>query len=989
MMKQILFVIAFTCTVAGSFAQRKVPAELQTRLEGKTKVRDIMREVESYYDSGRRYVPSNSIQEFESNNYHWWKKWEYWAMRRMNADGKIADYKWKNYQALQSVESSFAAELLKARADFHKSKTTGANRDAEGNRSDGSTRSYGGWSENGPYNGGAIVGTGTNIDINGVARMDRITFSPTDPLKLYVCSPTGSLYSTSDGGSNWYNIGTGLPAGISCLEIAPSNQYVLYAFSGDGDSHYPGTFVMNYLYSPSSKGVFKSTTGGNTWVKLSDMYTGAGDLVGRQLAISPTNQNYLYAATNVGLYRTTNGGLSWEQVRSGNHWDVEFKPHDDSTVYASTSSGIVYSTSGGRTGTWNNSTFDFSFTDKRVDIAVRNNITNTQSTYVYALVGGATAGAFTGLFRSTNSGVSFSRRTNTPNILGSTVAGTDDNDQSTYDLGVCVKPSDDNYVVTGGLCVWRSNGSNGGSSMVSSSTYRESLGAATSYIHPDIHDVQYNPLDNVLYACTDGGVYKSANDGQTWSNISNGLDGSQFYHMRMKDVDGDGLSDGTDMICGAQDNGIKYRNASGNWIHLICCDGYDGMVKGSNSNHMVMNINDNMYRTTNGGSSLSFLFSSSFFNPMAIDHDFDDTMYIATTQGLRRSYNGFSTNTTLPFNLNNFIITCPSNNARIYGGVGNRYQLARSDDRGANWTIISGNTGWPSTNPTITSCAPSLTNANEIFVTIAGYIDTSKVLRSTDAGVTWNNYTANLPNVPVHCIATSPEGVYIGTDIGVFFRVTGASVWRPFYTGMPNIAVTDLSVNENGMLYASTFGRGIWSTERYSPCSPVVNVSGLLNGNHYYEAENTVNVTGSSYSGPISNIFVKSNGYIDLLEGFHIRSGSFFQGYIGPCGTGIPVPSANEPGFRGPDISRIVEYDDKMQALRRKQTSSYYTFVADGIELNLDSDQVVNIVIADANNDVTTLVNNVALGKGMYKVITGPGNFVPKVFVGSVEAQKL
>ncbi|MBL7732217.1 MAG: hypothetical protein JNM88_13640, partial [Chitinophagaceae bacterium] len=397
------------------------------------------------------------------------------------------------------------------------------------------------------------------------------------------------------GGTTWESVTDGLSnPGVAGVVVSPTNGNIVYVLTGDGDSYSPGYLVYDYGSSRPSIGVFKSTDGGNSWTQTGSLYTG-GDYEGHELAISPTDGNHLLAATSQGIYRTTNGGTTWTQVKTGEHWDVVFKPGSNTTVYASSGSGIFYSTDGGVT--WNTATTDFSVAAAgRIQLAVSPANTN----YVYA-IGGATpaAGQFTGIFRSTNSGVSYTRRCNTPNVLGSEENGLDANNQGAYDLGITVKPSDENYVATCGLNVWVSNGSNGASSMVWSTKYREGYaGAANKYIHPDVHAVAYNPLNDNLYAATDGGFYRSTDDGTSWTNLSAGLITSQFYGMAMRDADADGDADGLQILAGAQDNGIKHRTVAGPTVfnHVICCDGYGSAISPDDPDVMYYNINSNFYR---------------------------------------------------------------------------------------------------------------------------------------------------------------------------------------------------------------------------------------------------------------------------------------------------------------------------------------------------------------------------------------------------------
>lgn len=970
-------------------AQRKIPPELERNLQGKTRVTDIMREVNLYYDYGRKNVSEYPGQEyeFEANDYQWWKKWEYWAIRRQNPDGTLANYRVRNYLAQQQTDQKFGNELRTAEQQFRQSDRRIDETGAIPNMPNSPNASYGGWSEVGPFDGGAIVGSGTNIDINGLARMDRIAFHPTNANIMYTGSPSGSIYKTTNAGTSWTDIGRGLPLGVACLQVAPSNGNVIYAFSGDGDSHRSTTFVFNYDVSPISQGLFKSTDGGTSWTKCADMYTGPNDLVGHQITISQNNSNFLFVATDQGVYRTTDGGNSWTAVRTGNYYDVEFRPHDDSTVYTSTATTIERSINGGRPGTWTASTISPapSITPQRIDLGVRRNNTGAQSTFVYALFSGAASGSFSGIYLSSDIGATFNRQSNTPNILGQTTSGADNSIQARYNLGICVKPTDANYIVTAGLCVWRSNGSNAGTSMLFSTIYREGFGAASTYIHPDVHDVQFNPINNNLYACTDGGVYRSTDDGVSWTNLSSGLVGTQFYHMKMRDSDGDGEMDPVEMIAGAQDNGVKYRTSGGAWRHILCCDGYDGVIKGSTSGYAVMTFNGGIYRTTNGGVSMFPEGGATAFSPMAIDYNNDDTMYVASSS-LLRSYDGGQTYTTLAVDVNNIIVTCPSNTARLYGGSSSKTNLRRSDDRGTTWVTKSGNPGWPSGSPIVTDCKPWSTNSLEIYTSFGGYTAGVKVYRSLDGGDTWTNYSGTLPNVPIHSLCVASEGVYAGTEIGVFFRPDGAADWTPFYTGMPTALVTDIWVAESGLVYASTFGHGVWLANRYSACTPVINVTGTLDGPQYYEAGTTATVTATSNGGDGTNVFVKSNGTVELMPGFEIKAGTFFKAWIGPCATGgIPNTNRSASAIMVPHITEI-----KPHVLQPVENSSYYRLRDGIIEFNINAPGRIAMMALDSNNKWLPFYPETNISKGFY-AIAQPNTGSPeiKLLLNGVEMKRI
>lgn len=909
-------------------AQRNIPADLRQQLQGKTKLADIMQVVDAYYQNGQR-VTNNGGEVEESNPYIHWKRWEWWMSSHLDDQGNIVrNLNQANYTAMQASERRWADEIgsllnngtgrTGAQTALQKEQNA-ANRAVGGGGDEPQNLAYGDWAVIGP----TAEGTTVSGDIKGLGRFDRIAFHPTLANTIYIGAPTGNLWKTTDGGTTWESVTDGLSnPGVAGVVVSPTNGNIVYVLTGDGDSYSPGYLVYDYGSSRPSIGVFKSTDGGNSWTQTGPLYTG-GDYEGHELAISPTDGNHLLAATSQGIYRTTNGGTTWTQVKTGEHWDVVFKPGSNTTVYASSGSGIFYSTDGGVT--WNTATTDFSVAGAgRIQLAVSPANTN----YVYA-IGGATpaAGQFTGIFRSTNSGVSYTRRCNTPNVLGSEENGLDANNQGAYDLGITVKPSDENYVATCGLNVWVSNGSNGASSMVWSTKYREGYaGAANKYIHPDVHAVAYNPLNDNLYAATDGGFYRSTDDGTSWTNLSAGLITSQFYGMAMRDADADGDADGLQILAGAQDNGIKHRTVAGPTVfnHVICCDGYGSAISPDDPDVMYYNINSNFYRSVNGGSNSTFVIGATFFSPVAIDYSDPDTVYLGGTS-TRRSYNGFvSINSTIATSTRRVLITCPSNQARLYGSAGTN--LVRSDDRIATWTTKSGTAGWPAGTFTVNDIDVFPSNSLEVYACFGGYSDGNKVMRSVNGGDTWTNWSGSLPNVPCYSVVAATEGVYVGTEIGVFFRGYSMTDWVPFYNQLPRTPVTELIVNDNGLIYASTFGRGTWLSNRRSACAASLNISGSRTGTYYYEASADINATITTTGTTGDEIFAQAGSNVTMNPGFEVKSGSFFKAYIAPCSNGgIPTTArAAQEEVLIPHLTEIRPADR-----RPVQNSNYYT-VADG-----------------------------------------------------------
>jgi len=112
------------------------------------------------------------------------------------------------------------------------------------------------------------------------------------------------------------------------------------------------------------------------------------------------------------------------------------------------------------------------------------------------------------------------------------------------------------------------------------------------------------------------------------------------------------------------------------------------------------------------------------------------------------------------------------------------------------------------------------------YISIMGF-HVSHVWQTTNGGVSWTDFTANLPDAPADAILVDPATnsmpgkVYVGTDVGVFSSPTAGANWTEVGPApnsgdpgfLPNVAVTALNMSNNGpskLLRASTYGRGLW-----------------------------------------------------------------------------------------------------------------------------------------------------------------------------------
>ena len=858
-MKKIIFILLLSFVVNAVHSQ--VPDALKQRLEGKTRLSDIMTEVEDFYKNDKdagQLINKTTEKEFE-NNYLRWKRWEYYQGSRLDENGNvIPNVNRKIYDGWKAYEESNAQ------------------------REDSPESSYSSWSAYGPT---TVVRYGAGYN-SGYGRVNCIAFHPTLVNYLLIGTPQGGIWRSTNNGTSWFAFSDNLPSNsIGGLVWDRTNSNVIYALTGDGDA--TSGLVASYGYNIPALGVFKSTDGGSTWFLTGDFPGVVGSFHGYKLMQHPSSANTLFAATTDGIYRTTNGGTSWTLTQVGNFTDIEFKPGDPTIMYAGQKGGSApfwRSTDSGNT--WTNAGFTGVPTvSTRIAIGVSANLPN----YIYILAGGATgSGSFRGVYRSTTSGTpTFSLRSSTPNILGYPNDGSDDQDQAGYDLAIEVDPANASTIITGGINIWRST--DGGSTWGGTSRTQWSEPAGIDYVHADIHNLAYNPLNSNLYTTSDGGVGFSTDNGINWTFISSNLQLLATYRADWYEADQNLVASGT------QDNGTDIRyTASNTYRHIYGADGFDCVIKADDANTIVYIANAGIRKTTDGGLTSSGVSPAGvgFFPQLARDFNTLTRIYAGDAANIYRSTNFGTSWTAFTAGISGRVLTtCPSNSDRLYTGSGTTLQRSDNATTTLTFTTISGTPGYP-TGVNVTDVGVRPSNSLIAYASFGGYVDGKKVYSTTDGGANWTDFSGSLPNVACHSIAVDANNVvYVGTDIGVFVRSTAMTDWQPFYNFLPRTPVSTLMVNNTtGRIIATTFGRGNFYADIYSTCPVNLTISGNYSGTIFYEASSTINSTSTASQGAGNTLALKSGGYVNLNPGFEVNGGSELRSYIAPCNTGgIPL----------------------------------------------------------------------------------------------------
>jgi hypothetical protein len=517
--------------------------------------------------------------------------------------------------------------------------------------------------------------------------------------------------------------------------------------------------------------------------------------------------------------------------------------------------------------------------------------------YVYAICGGATgSGIFEGIYKSTNNGQSYVRKTNSPNVLGYSPAGTDDVDQAGYDLCIAASPFSTNVLTIGGINIWGSSNMNNSTSTFMSKTYwHENIELTIAYIHSDQHDLAYDPLAKRLFTYNDGGLFRSTDDGTTWTDLSKGLYISQFYHLAQSNLSS------YKYVGGLQDNGVKYRaKGTSDFTHMTGADGFSTSFSPHDPDVFYSTRNTQAHRMKYSDGSQTYLSNWEFF-PHILAHPVDSN--IVYLGGVSQGISGVwkSTNKGVTFTNKGrkgswAMAISSSDPTKMYAAGGDSFApgtggVYYSGNSGESWTEISSNSGFPNSANynTVTDIAINTAAPSAVYVTVGGFIAGSKIFYSGDAGQTWFNYSFDVPNVVVHSAAVVADKVYVGTDISLYSRTFGTETWVDVGDNLPLVPITEiLPDTKTGRITIATFGRGVW--ER-AYCVANVTLTEDLEGQLDYQSSNLITSSSLISGDDVDAVTFKAGGQVVLTPGFKATEGTYFQAKTSGCVDG-DLPAA-------------------------------------------------------------------------------------------------
>lgn len=497
--------------------------------------------------------------------------------------------------------------------------------------------------------------------------------------------------------------------------------------------------------------------------------------------------------------------------------------------------------------------------------------------------------------------------------------------------------------------------------------------------HGDIRDIQIigssSGKDIVLIA-NDGGVARSDDGGDTWNNINgNGLIITQFFGFDNRENDngfiGSAIHNGSYRINDLGEwNAFETKLTDGEfaeWVPLNDTLGVEVYMEGLTEKYLVVKHNRgswNYLKNQNGTYLCEGPLGRRFFmHPTWKGQDNqgrETRMLYACGENLMRieigvhkqdtAHTVFARSHYLPdtiINNNDTLrITAPISIGRFAPSNGQIGYLAMeglssggSFYRKMLWKTIDGGTSWNNINPQFkVSSSPALLsdfawvtdilvhpkNDSLVFVSMSNFskdasgYGKNRVLYTTDGGLTWDDYSLNLPAVPANTLALDGENMlYVGTDAGVYFMditnvlnknpQVSSDTWTCFNRDLPNAMIEQLRIDRcAGKVYASVRGMGLWEAalmpNAYVPNDTISTDATwsdmrTVQGDIIIPFGKHLTITGSVYMSKSSQIIILPGGQLTIDGGYVGSACTDFWGGIYVAGNSFEEQTLQYQGI--------------------------------------------------------------------------------------------
>ncbi|MDZ7690628.1 MAG: sialidase family protein [Balneolaceae bacterium] len=399
---------------------------------------------------------------------------------------------------------------------------------------------------------------------------------------------SGGMWKSTDGGDNWQlRTDPSQNQSVTSLAQDPTNPDNWYYTSGEfrGQSAADrGNTSFHW-----GNGVYKSTDDGDNWQLLPNASSNQDFLVDKfntisRVVISPTSGSIFIASNGFGIYRSEDDGNSFPSPpllgAEGEQFWADIAVAPDGRLIATLSTqrfgdgprpytpGVFVSDDDGNS--WTNATpSTFPSTHERSVVTFAPSAPDTA--YVLTYVGGTAEEEDVRFhFIDLNSGGSPEFEDRSANIPDFGEPTGYMSTQQNYNMEVAVKPDDPDFVLIGGINLFRSTD---GFKTAPSNSEKEQYWIGgydndnnlSHYPgqHADQHNIVFDPSNsnsNIVWSAHDGGLSRTSDitaGTVEWDNMDRGYVTSQYYSVDIPDSEPGGDHDPR-LIGGTQDNGSPF-----------------------------------------------------------------------------------------------------------------------------------------------------------------------------------------------------------------------------------------------------------------------------------------------------------------------------------------------------------------------------------------------------------------------------------------------
>jgi photosystem II stability/assembly factor-like uncharacterized protein len=306
----------------------------------------------------------------------------------------------------------------------------------------------------------------------------------------------GGIYFSTDNGDNWTKLNSGLIV-----------NYSVYCFAINANST---VFAGTYL-----AGIYRSNGSGANWSQINNQLSQSAV---NSIAVNPLGQIFAYA-TNYGIFNSTNNGSNWNKLDAlGNNFIQSLAINKNGDIFAGTN-GIYRSTDNGQNFIQTNNLLSNSFITALVIDSLG---------YIYA---STTNGS---IWLSTNNGFDWN---------------TIDNGFTTKYIS-CLNVKSDGEIYAGTFDT--------GDIYYSPDRGKTWNKLNVGYSPTNLYSIEVKQ-NNLIFTATALGVYRSTNNGLSWSSINNGITNPNNVRKLVQNSVGYFFASSTDGVYESTNNGTNWK----------------------------------------------------------------------------------------------------------------------------------------------------------------------------------------------------------------------------------------------------------------------------------------------------------------------------------------------------------------------------------------------------------------------------------------------